>query len=68
MLPNQILVPTAEARAALGNPSLSTFYRLIFDGHLEARKLGAHVYITAQSLYALPDKLHAAPSRKRGVK
>jgi hypothetical protein len=62
--PNEVLVPFDEARAAIGNPSRTTFYRLIFDGALEARKLGPRVMITGRSLRALPEKLRLAPAER----
>jgi hypothetical protein len=64
--PNEILVPLDEARAAIGNPSRTDFYRLIFDGMLEARKLGPRVMVTGSSLLALPEKLRTAPVKRGG--
>jgi excisionase family DNA binding protein len=48
----KFLYRTSEAKAALGVGN-TTFYRLINNGTLDARRFGKRTYITAESLEAL---------------
>jgi excisionase family DNA binding protein len=52
----KLLYKSSEAKAALGVGN-TTFYRLINDGSLDARRFGRRTYITAESLEALVDSL-----------
>ena len=67
---DDVLVPWEEARHRCGDPNRTDFFRLVFDGKLEARKLGPRIMITGESLRALPEKLRltSLPVRNDSVK
>jgi hypothetical protein len=55
----RLLYRSREAMAALGC-GRSKFYDLIYSGALDARRLGAHIYVTMESLKAFIDALPRA--------
>lgn len=56
----RLLLPYAEAMAALGGISRTTLWDLVTSGQVVRVKIGARAFITAKSVAAYVDRLTAA--------